>query len=216
MFIVIEWIDWSWKWTQVLLLKDYLEKQGKSVKLIDYPRYGEKSCFFVEKYLNWGYWNDVNANKASLFYALDRYDSSFELTQNLKNFDYVIANRYVSSNIVHQAWKIKDKKDRNKFLKWLIKLEYEILEIPKPDKVIFLDVNPLVSSRLVEKKDKREYIIWDENKDLHEKDEKHLINAYENALKVAKKYKWKIVNCVKDWEIIEKSEITMKIIKKIL
>jgi dTMP kinase len=53
MFIVIDWIDGSGKATQVKLLKEKLEALWKSVKLLDYPRYGEKSAFAVEKYLNW-------------------------------------------------------------------------------------------------------------------------------------------------------------------
>lgn len=216
MFIVIEWIDWSGKWTQVVLLKEYLEKMWKKVKIVDYPRYWNWWAFFVEKYLNWAYWEKVEAKTASLFYALDRYDSSFELREFLAEYDYVIANRYVSSNMVHQSWKIKDYGEVKKFIDWLLELEFCILAIPKPDLVIYLDVNPSVSKKLIEKKEKRDYIKWNENKDLHEKDENHLQNAYDVALKVANDYNWIIVNCVENDEIISKELVTEKIIKNIL
>lgn len=222
MFIVLEWIDWSWKWTQIKLLKEKLELAWKKVKLIDYPRYGKKWAVFVEKYLNWKYGKDVSAKTASLFYALDRFDSSFKLKKEYKKYDYILANRYVSSNMVHQAWKIKwkDEKKRLKkidnFLDWLIELEFDILEIPIPDKVIFLDVKPFVANKLVEKKEKRAYIKWDKNKDLHEEDENHIKDAYNTAKYIAKKYDWTVIDCVKNDEILEKEIITDMILKKIL
>jgi dTMP kinase len=222
MFIVIEWIDWSWKWTQTLLLKEHLEKSWKKVKLIDYPRYWKKWAVFVEKYLNWKYWKDISAKTASLFYALDRFDSSFKLKKEYKKYDYILANRYVSSNMVHQAWKIKwkDEKKRLKkidsFLDWLIEVEFDILEIPIPDKVIFLDVKPEIANKLVEKKEKRAYIKWDKNKDIHEDDENHIKDAYSTAKYIAKKYDWAVIDCVKNDEILWKEIITEMILKEIL
>lgn len=222
MFIVLEWIDWSWKWTQTQLLKEELEKLWKKVKTIDYPRYGKKWAIFVEKYLNWKYWKEVSAKTASLFYALDRFDSSFKLKKEYKKYDYIIANRYVSSNMVHQAWKIKWKDEENRlkkiniFLNWLIELEFDILEIPQPDKVIFLDVKPSVANKLVEKKEKRAYIKWDKNKDIHEENENHINNAYITAKYIAEKYNWSVIDCVKDNEILWKEIITEMIMKEII
>lgn len=216
MFIVLEWIDWSWKWTQVELVRKSLEDSWKKVKVIDYPRYWKKWAIFVEKYLNWKYGKDVSAKTASLFYALDRFDSSIKLKKEYKKYDFILANRYTSSNMVHQAWKIKDKKELENFLKWVLELEFDILKIPKPDKVIFLDVSPAVANKLVEKKEKRAYIKWDKNKDIHEEDEKHINNAYNTAKSIATKYDWKIIDCVKNDEILPKEKITEMILKEIL
>lgn len=219
MFVVIEWIDWSWKGTQVKLIKKELEKIWKKVKIIDYPRYGTKWAIFVEKYLNWKYWKNIKPEVASIFYALDRFDSSKNLKRYLKKYDYIISNRYTSSNMIHQTGKLLEenkKKEINNFLEWLDKLEFKILEIPKPDIIIFLDVNPEISWKLIEKKKKRKYIEWNENKDLHEKDKKHLLNAYNIAKKIAKDYNWKIIDCVENWKILEKEKITKMIIEKII
>lgn len=219
MFIVIEWIDWSGKWTQVKLIKKQLQKLDKKVKIIDYPRYGKKWAIFVEKYLNWKYGKKIKPETASLFYALDRFDSSKNLKKDLKKYDYIISNRYTSSNMIHQAWKLLQdwkEKEINNFLNWLENLEFELLEIPVPDLVIFLDVNPEISQKLIEKKGKRKYIEWNENKDLHEKDKNHLLNAYNTAKTIAKQYNWQIVDCVENGEIMEKEKITNKILDKIL
>jgi dTMP kinase len=60
--------------------------------------------------------------------------------------------------MIHQAGKIKDKKEREEFLDWLGELEFNIFEIPKPDKVIFLNVTPEMSQKLVLEKDSRKYL----------------------------------------------------------
>jgi dTMP kinase len=76
----------------------------------------------------------------------------------LKKYDYIISNRYVSANMIHQTGKIKDKREREEFLDWLENLEFGILDIPRPDKVIFLNVTPEMSQKLVLQKDSREYL----------------------------------------------------------
>ena len=217
MFIVIDWIDWSWKWTQVQLLKEHFENAWKKVKILDYPRYGNPSAFFVEKYLNWEYGKNVSAKLASIFYALDRYDSSFDLRKDFEDYDYIISNRYVSASMIHQAWKIEDEKEAKIFLDWLYDLEYNIFGIPKPDKVIFLNVTPDISQKLVLKKEEREYLKWWKKMDLHEEDKNHLTNARNKAMKVVEMYNdWVKIDCVENWDILPIDLITEKILKEIL
>jgi dTMP kinase len=76
----------------------------------------------------------------------------------MKEYDYILSNRYVSANMIHQAGKISDIKEKEEFLEWLSDLEYNIFGIPKPDKTIFLNVSPQMSQMLVLKKEKREYL----------------------------------------------------------
>lgn len=216
MFVVIDWLDGSGKWTQVKLLEENLKKLGKKVKVLDYPRYGEKSAFFVEKYLNWWYGKNVSAKQASIFYALDRFDDSFNLEDDFTSYDYVISNRYVSANMIHQTWKISSESDRNEFLEWLYDLEFNIFGIRKPDKVIFLNVTPETSQKLVLKKDDREYLKDGKKMDLHEEDKNHLTNAYNAAMQVVKKYDWTKIDCEKEGEMRSIEEINNEILKHIL
>jgi len=217
MFIVIDWIDWSWKWTQIKLIYEKLISMWKTVKILDYPRYWEKSAFAVEKYLNWEYWNYIPPKLASMFYAIDRYDSSFEVKDSLDKYDFILSNRYVSASMLHQTWKIKWEKETIEFLNWLEDLEYNIYSIPKPDKVIFLDVHPDIAQELVLKKEKREYLKWWKKRDLHEDDKNHLLNAYNKAQFVVNYYSdWVKVECVKNWKILPIEEITKLILKEII
>lgn len=216
MFIVIDWLDGSGKWTQVKLLEENLKKLEKKVKVLDYPRYWEKSAFFVEKYLNWWYGKNITAKQASIFYALDRFDDSFNLEEDFTSYDYVISNRYVSANMIHQTWKISSESDRNEFLEWLYDLEFNIFGIRKPDKVIFLNVTPETSQKLVLKKSDREYLKDGKKMDLHEEDKNHLTNAYNAAMQVVKKYDWTKIDCEKEGEMRSIEEINNEILKHIL
>ncbi|MDD3793779.1 MAG: thymidylate kinase [Candidatus Gracilibacteria bacterium] len=207
MFIVIDGLDGSGKGTQVKLLEENLKKLGKKVKVLDYPRYGEKSAFFVEKYLNGGYGKNVTAKQASIFYALDRFDDSFNLEEDFTNYDYVISNRYVSANMIHQTGKLTSENERNQFLDWIYDLEFNIFGIRKPDKVIFLNVTPETSQKLVLKKDERGYLKDGKKMDLHEEDKNHLTNAYNAAMQVVKKYDWTKIDCEKNGEMRSIEEI---------
>lgn len=218
MFIVIDWLDGCGKWTQTRLIVSHLEGLWKKVLLLDYPRYWNTAAYFVEKYLNWDYGTDISAKRASLFYALDRFDDLHDAENTFSDYDYIISNRYVSASMIHQAGKIKDETKRIEFLDWLSELEYEILWIPKPDKVLFLDVPPEVSQRMVETKQDREYIKDGSNKDIHEADDNHMNDAYQAALQVVKHFSdtWEAVTCCKDGNILPVDTITQKILTKII
>ncbi|MDD3145143.1 MAG: deoxynucleoside kinase [Candidatus Gracilibacteria bacterium] len=216
MFVVIDGLDGSGKGTQVKLLEENLKKLGKKVKVLDYPRYGEKSSFFVEKYLNGGYGKNVSAKQASIFYALDRYDDSFNLRADFETYDFIISNRYVSANMIHQTGKIVDEIERDEFLEWLEDLEFSIFNIPKPDKVIFLNVTPETSQKLVLKKSDREYLKDGKKMDLHEEDKNHLTNAYNAAIQVVKKYNWTKIDCEFEGNMRSIEEINSEILKNIL
>ena len=89
LFLVIDWTDWSGKWTQTEILVDKLRQEWYNVELADFPQYGKKSAGMVEKYLNWKYWTaeEVWPYRASMFYAADRYDASFKIKKWLWSSD---------------------------------------------------------------------------------------------------------------------------------
>lgn len=215
MFIVLDGIDGSGKATQAELLKKHFELEWKKVKLLDYPRYGNPSAHFVERYLNGEYGKNVLPKQASLFYALDRFDQKDELERDIDFYDYVISNRYVSASMIHQTGKLHSKEEMDEFLEWLDDLEYNILCLPRPDKIIFLNTHHDISNQNIEKKKKREYIKSENNRDLHEGDSDHMMNSYLTGLYVAEKFGWDMVECEQWWKMLPKNEITQMIIKKI-
>lgn len=94
----------------------------------------------------------------------------------------------------HQAGKIKDEQERDKFLEWLEDLEFNIFKIPKPDNNILLYMPPEIGQQLVDKKGDREYIEG-KKRDIHEKDINHLNEAGSAYLYAAKKYNWTVIDC---------------------
>ncbi len=206
--IVIDGTDGSGKATQSVLLIERLKKEGYEVELADFPRYGKRSAAMVEDYLTgkFGKADEVGPYRASIFYAIDRYAASFELKKCLEEGKMIVSNRYVSSNMGHQAGKIKDEYHREKFLQWLEELEYEIFEIPKPNVNILLYVPPEIGQKLVDKKGHRDYV-GGKKRDIHEAEIQHLKNAAEAFQYVAKKYRWIIVNCAPDGKLKSKKEI---------
>lgn len=218
MFIVLDWIDWSWKWTQVQLVKKELEKAGKTVKVYDFPRYEEESSFFVKKYLNKWYWEDVSAEVSSYFYALDRYDASFDLKKDLGKYDFVLTNRYVSSSMIHQSAKLDSTKEIIDYVKWLENLEFWTMQIPVPDKVLILDVWYENSLKFIEKKEDRDYIKWWKNKDLHEEKEDFLKKSHDVTLLLPDLLdNFELIRCYwDDLEAFSIPEITKKITDKII
>ena len=211
-FIVIEGTDGSGKGTQVALLIEHLKKDKKAVETADFPQYDNFSGAFVAKYLRgeYGTANEVGPYRASVFYAVDRYDKSFDIKKWLAEGKIVVSNRYVSANMGHQTGKIEGKKKRDEFLDWLENFEYKMFGIPQPDVTILLYMPPEVGQKLVDQKAKRDYTKG-KKRDIHEADLDHLKNASEAYLYVAKKYGWQVINCVEKGEILSREEIHKKI-----
>lgn len=192
--IVIEGTDGSGKETHSKYVCKNLEQEGYRTKLVSFPQYGKPSTAMVEEYLNGklGSAEEVGPYRASIFYAQDRYAKSKELWKWFNEGKIIICNRYATANMGHQAGKIKDKKERDKFLVWLDDLEYNIFGIPRPHKVIFLHMPVRIGQELVERKGERKYLRG-KKKDLHESDLKHLRDAEEAYLYVAKKEGWVVL-----------------------
>ncbi len=212
-FVVIEGTDGSGKGTQVALLAESLKANNVPYEIADFPQYENFSSAFVAKYLRgeYGTANEVGPYRGSIFYAVDRYDKSFDIRRWLGEGKIVVSNRYVSANMGHQTGKIVGKKKRDEFLSWLENLEYKIFNIPKPDLTILLYMPPEIGQKLVDQKAKRDYTKG-KKRDIHEADLDHLKKASQAYLYVAKKYGWKVIKCVEKGVILSREEIHKKIL----
>ncbi len=210
-FIVIDGTDGSGKGTQTTRLHARLAASGYDVVLVDFPRYGAPSAYFVERYLRgeYGELKDIDAYRASTFFALDRYDASFEIRAALDRGAIVVSNRYVSANKGHQMAKIRDPDERRRFLAWLNGLEYGLLGVPKPDLSILLHVPADIGFELVAKKDERAYLNG-KLRDLHESDRDHLRaaeEAYLSLLELDTEEHWTCLECVQDGRLLSIEEV---------
>lgn len=196
--IVIEGVDSSGKATQTKLLCERLLREGKQVRQVSFPDYESEFSVPVKRYLAGDLGKnpeDVNAYAASVFYAIDRYASFRQKWREFyENGGIVIADRYVTSNLVHQASKIEG--DKTDFIRWLSDLEYNKLELPVPNTVLFLDMPPQYARMLM--KNRANKITGKQQKDIHESNTEYLDRAYQNATEIAKLCGWKVLSCVRE------------------
>lgn len=212
-FIVLEGTDGSGKGTQFEILMARLKTQGVDVATFDFPQYEKQSSYFVREYLNGKYGSSeaVGPYRASMFYALDRFDVGGQIHQWLSEGRVVLSNRYVSSNMGHQGAKMS-RSARKKFFGWLDELEYGILEIPRPHLTIVLHVPAKIAQALVDKKGARKYI-GGAKRDLHEADLRHLRRAEETYLDMVRVYpkEFKLVECMDGKRLMTVDEIHQEV-----
>ncbi|MCR5176485.1 MAG: deoxynucleoside kinase [Anaerovibrio sp.] len=194
--ITIEAGDGSGKATQTKALLDHLQKDGYNVMKVEYPDYGSDSSALVKMYLGGQFGqhaDDVDAYGASAFFAVDRY-ASFHLKWKgaYEAGNVILADRYTTSNMVHQAVKIQDQVRREEFLSWLWDFEFGKLKLPIPDVVVYLDMDPDVSDRLIKERAAQNK---DRKRDIHEMDKEYLHRCHSAYNWVADKYGWQKIIC---------------------
>ncbi|MBQ2693178.1 MAG: thymidylate kinase [Clostridia bacterium] len=194
--LVLEGLDGSGKSTQTERLKEALLAAGETVRQIKLPDYDAPSSTLVRQYLAGDFGNDpqaVNAYAASSFYAVDRV-ASFLLDWKI---DYdagslILADRYTTSNPIYQMTKLP-KAEWDAFLDWADDYEFGKLGLPRPDRVIFLDMPVEVSQKMMT----RRYEGDEGKKDVHERNVQFLNACREAALYTAERWNWSVVRC---WE----------------
>ena len=206
---VIDGTDGSGKQTQLNKLKERFDKEKIDYRAVSFPNYDSPSSSLVKMYLNGEFGtnaNEISPYIASTFYAADRYATfKKDLEEYYTNGGIILADRYTTSNMVHQAGKIKDDKEREKFLDWLWNYEFVLYGLPIPTQVIFLNMPTEYSQKLMQNRENK--ITHENKKDIHESNPEHLKEAYEEACKLAKKYDWCEICCVKNGKIKTIEEI---------
>lgn len=187
--IVLEGTDGSGKATQTELLTRRLASSGLRCRSISFPRYENPSSALVKMYLSGelGGIGDVNPCAATTFYVADQYAG---YRQDWEEFyrtgGIVIADRYATSNLIHQATKLPPE-DRAAFSAWLREFAYQRVGLPAPDQVLWLDMPPKATRKMLD----------DEGKegDIHEHDQGYLSLCYETAKAVSKAEGWERIPC---------------------
>lgn len=201
--IVIEGTDCSGKETQSKLLIEALRQENIKVEKFSFPRYDTPTGKIIggpylgKPHICEGWFPEgapnVDYKVASLYYAADRRYNIGEIEQLLENGVHVILDRYVYSNMAHQAGKVNSRTRRYEIYRWLENLEFGFLELPRSDINIFLHMPSEGAVMLSEKRK--------EKQDEHEKDIEHLKKAERSYVEIAKYYEFKTIECVRDGQI---------------
>ena len=216
-FIVIEGTDGSGKGTQFKLLQERLQTAGYQVQTFDFPQYGHPSSYFVQQYLNgqYGSADEVGPYTASLFYALDRYQSAIDIRKALDAGKIVLCNRFTGSSMAHQGGKFHRVEERRGYFIWLDNLEFEMLHIPRPDISFVLRVPANIAEELIDKKEPRSYT--DKKRDIHEADHSHLersVAVYDDICRLFPK-DFQRIDCVRGDTLLDIETIQHMLWEKI-
>lgn len=198
--IVLEGTDGSGKSTQFRELTRRLECERIPFRKIVFPQYQEESSALIRMYLNGAFGSkpsDVNAYAASAFYAVDRYASYKKAWgQWYEQGGLVLADRYTTSNAVHQTSKEPEQRQRE-FLTWLYDFEYDRLGLPRPDLVIYLDVPTEYTEWMMRGREMQ----TGTSADIHEQDLSYLATCRRVGKTAAEHYGWSVVQCVRDGQM---------------
>ena len=209
--LVLEAGDGSGKATQTKMLRERLVAEGRCVRQVEFPDYESPSSALVRMYLGGDFGeraSEVNAYAASAFFAVDRY-ASFQTKwrADLEAGAIVLADRYTTANMVHQAVKLEEAAEREAFLAWLEDFEYGKLALPRPDLVLFLDMDPAVSRRLIAARAAASGAA----RDIHERDEDYLVRCHRASVNLAARCGWQRIRCSEAGEPLSREAVHEKI-----
>ena len=213
--IVLEGIDGSGKSTQYRRLCQRMEQLSRPYHSVVFPRYDQESSALVRMYLGGEFGSrpdDVNAYAASAFYAVDRF-ASFrqDWQQQYCDGGLILADRYTTSNACHQGSKLPDEA-LAAYFDWLYDFEYNRLELPCPDLVLYLDVELDVA--LAQMAARRRATGADG--DIHEKDAAYLGQCLRAGRRAAAHYGWTRIACLQDGRMRSIEDIHEEILSHVL
>lgn len=187
---IIEAGDGSGKETQTRLLAQRLIREGHRVRAVAFPDYEADASMPVRMYLRGDFGmqaDEVNPYAASTFFAVDRYASyRMKWGHDYEAGTIILADRYTTSNMVHQAVKIRDAAERDAFLDWLDDFEFNKLGLPVPDAVFFLDMEPCAAERLLTARAQAK----GETPDIHERDADYLRRTHDAYVLLTARCGW--------------------------
>lgn len=197
--IVIEGTDGSGKETQSKKIKEYYINKGLNVKSFSFPKYDSPTgkivggAYLGKPEISESVFPETSANVdplvSSLYYAADRrYNFLKFIEEEIYQNDIIILDRYTTSNMGHQAGKAKSKEQEDKILKFILELEFDLCELPKPDVVVFLYM-PFEAAKELRK--------GRASGDGNENSEEHLRKAEQTYLDISSRYNWTRIDCTK-------------------
>ncbi len=214
----IEGTDGSGKKTQSIKLYERFKEEGIPCEVMSFPNYDSPTgkiagvCYLGKIDLGLGgSWFEeptkLDPYVASLYFAADRRNEKARIEEILSSGKHLILNRYIESNMAHQGGKLRGV-ERKKFIDFMENLEYGLLEMPKPNKTIFLYIPTDITIKLREERN--------EFPDAHESSEEHLKNAEETYLELEKRFNWTRIICAPNGKVRHRESIAEEVYNQVI
>jgi len=195
--IVFEGIDGSGKSTQFKFLTERLEKEGVPFRKVVFPRYKESSSSLLRSYLSGEFGSepsDVNAFAASTFFFVDRFASyKTDWGEYYNSGGTIICDRYTTSNAIHQGAKLPEN-ELTDFLDWLYDFEFRLMELPRPNIVLYMDID--LNTSMSQMKARQD--ATSTTGDIHETNSDYLAACLRTGKIAADRLSWNQVCCLKN------------------
>lgn len=212
--IVFEGTDGSGKATQTALLCRELESRGVPFRKLEFPRYKEESSALLRLYLSGAFGTDPGGRQClcrrHVFLRGPLRLLQAGLGRLVPAGGLVIADRYTTSNAVHQTSKLPPQ-ERQAFLDWLFDFEYRKLGLPEPDRVLYLDVPTELSEQMMRRREQLTHTAAD----IHERDEAYLRSCRESAAMVVDYGGWSRIDCARDGQVRSVDDIHREVMERL-
>ncbi|MBT3349075.1 hypothetical protein HN954_02620 [bacterium] len=210
--IALDGLDACGKSTQTKLLIENLKNRGMRVGFVRFPGYektpaGKRIAAYLRG--EFGEMTKIDPRIVATMYATDRLDQIEEIEKLRTENDVIIFDRGVSSNLIYTPARGGKKSEILMLEKFVEQLEYEINGFPRESLVIFLDANQNTRQKIHAAKNRLP--------DLHEADEKYLLQVREVAIaRCEKDFRWVKISVDHAEELRRREEIANEILDLVL
>lgn len=217
-FIVIEGLDGCGKSTQVDLLQQRLRQEGIAYRFIHFPMlnqglYGTLIAEFLRG--EFGTLEEVHPKLVALLYANDRMEHVHKIRQGLDEGCFVLADRYVASNVAYQCAKLKDERAKAALKAWILDLEFGQNGLPLPDKMFFLHVPfDFIRKSLTSTREGNDRDYLNGKRDIHESSIAFQSEVYKEYIKMTGEGRLQEIRCFDaDNRLLPKEDIHQRLFR---
>lgn len=210
--IVLEGLDACGKSTQTEILLENLAKKNINVAWKRFPGYevtiaGKRIAAYLRGEM--GDFHNIDPRMIASLYAADRLAQLEEVEKLQEDFDLVIFDRGVTSNLIYTPARGKNAKESEALSQYVENLEYELFGFPKESLVLFLDASKEAREKIHQAKGR--------TADLHESDETYLQKVKEIALnRCESDFLWQKISVDRGGELKRRDELGKEILDLVL
>jgi dTMP kinase len=207
--IVLEGGDSSGKSTQLKLLTEKLESEGKEVVHMHFPKHEVSFGKVVDAYLR-GEYGDKNAippEFIAMLYMADFYESKKDMEKMLDEGKIILLSRYFSSTLSYQV-ALTPSEEKDDVWNWIKQV---CIRLPQPDLTLVLYVPVEYSVKLLDNAENAESYKQGAKRDQHEADvefQKDFMKEYDRNIG---KLNWTKLDCIENNELLSIESIQSKV-----